>query len=293
MSAKINSAGRVVVGSDGSRMASAAVEWAAAWAEGTGRGLTLVGTVRPFPPRSRHRTSDDYDNSLRVVAQEHLDSERARLLTEHPDLDIIAEAITGTASRVLVGASKDAALVVVGTRGVGAIAGMLLGSTSDDVVTYATGPVAVVPDEAKPPKLGEIAVGVDTGEDSLRAAAFAIGAARSLGVAVRAVHAVDVDAYMRMTSILAITLTKEELVDEGRRDLTEALERLGGAEGVQVNEVVSPDSPIEALLATAKTSSAVVVGSRGHGGFAGLLLGSTSRRLAQMSRVPTIVVRGH
>lgn len=293
MSAKINSAGRVVVGSDGSRMASAAVEWAAAWAAGTGRGLSLVGTVRPFPPRSRHRTPEDYDNSLRVVAQEHLDSERARLLAEHPDLDVVAEAITGTASRVLVEASKDAALVVVGTRGVGAITGMLLGSTSDDVVTYATGPVAVVPDEAKPPKLGEIAVGVDTGEDSLRATAFAIGAARSLGVPVRAVHAVDVDSYMRMTSILAITLTEEELLDEGRRDLSEALERLGGSEGVQINQVVSRDTAIEALLAASKSCSAIVVGSRGHGGFAGLLLGSTSRRLAQMSRVPTIVVRGH
>ncbi len=293
MSASINSAGRVVVGSDGSRMASAAVEWAAAWAAGTGRGLTLVGTVRPYPPRSRHRQPTDYDDSLRSVAQEHLDSERDRLLATYPDLDVIAQAITATASRTLVEASKDAVLVVVGTRGVGAIAGMLLGSTSDDVVTYATGPVAVVPDEAKPPKFGEIAVGVDAGEDSLRATAFAIGAARSLGVPVRAIHAVDVDAYMRMTSILAITLTEEELLDEGQRDLTEALDRLGGTEGVQINQVVSRDTPIEALLAASKKCSAVVVGSRGHGGFAGLLLGSTSRRLAQLSRVPTIVVRGH
>ncbi|MEP7160797.1 MAG: universal stress protein [Dermatophilaceae bacterium] len=292
MSTALQSADRVVVGSDGSRPASAAVEWAAAWAWGTGKGLTLVGTVRPFPSRVARRDSATYDDGLRKVAQEHLDTERERLLDKHPELDVVAVAITGTASHTLVEASKDASLVVVGTRGVGAMAGMLLGSTSDDVVTYATGPVAIVPDEAKPPHLSDIAVGVDIGDDSMRALSFAIDSARSLGVPVRAVHAVDVAAYMRMTSILALTLTEEELLEEGRQDIDEALSKLGGTDGVTIEPVVSSDRPIDALTAATETSSLVVVGSRGRGGFAGLLLGSTSRKLAQLSKVPTIVVRG-
>ncbi len=292
MSTAVRSADRVVVGSDGSRPASAAVEWAATWASGTGKGLTLVGTVRPFPSRVSRRDSADYDDSLRKVAQEHLDTERKRLMDQHPELDVVAVAVTATASHILVEASKDAALVVVGTRGVGAIAGMLLGSTSDDVVTYATGPVAIVPDEAQPPHLGDIAVGVDIGDDSMRALAFAIDSARSLGVLVKAVHAVDVGAYMRMTSILALTLTEDELLEEGREDIDDALSKVGGTDGVTIEPVVSPARAVDALTDAAKTSSLVVVGSRGRGGFAGLLLGSTSRKLAQMSTVPTIVVRG-
>ncbi len=292
MSTAVRSADRVVVGSDGSRPASAAVEWAATWASGIGKGLTLVGTVRPFPSRVSRQDSADYDESLRKVAQDHLDIERERLMDQRPELDVVAVAVTGTASHILVEASKDAALVVVGTRGVGAIAGMLLGSTSDDVVTYATGPVAIVPDEAKPPHLGGIAVGIDIGDDSMRALAFSVDSARSLGVPVKAVHAVDVEAYMRMTSILALTLTEDELLEEGREDIEEALSKVGGTDGVTIEPVVSRAKAIDALTDAAKTSSLIVVGSRGRGGFAGLLLGSTSRKLAQMSTVPTIVVRG-
>jgi nucleotide-binding universal stress UspA family protein len=66
------------------------------------------------------------------------------LRREHPDLDVSGEAAEGSAVDILVRASRDAGLVVVGSRGHGGFAGMMLGSVSHAVLRGADSPVAVV-----------------------------------------------------------------------------------------------------------------------------------------------------
>jgi len=65
-------------------------------------------------------------------------------LGDHPEVVIGSEVVEGSAARVLLDASKDADLLVVGSRGHGGFAGMLLGSVSQHVVAHASCPVIVV-----------------------------------------------------------------------------------------------------------------------------------------------------
>lgn len=78
---------------------------------------------------------------------------------------------------------------------------------------------------------------------------------------------------------------------EARAALEAAMERIGGADGVEVVLTSVNDLPTRALLAAAERADLLVVGSRGLGGFTGLLLGSVSHQVAAHSPVPVVVVR--
>ncbi len=132
----------VVVGFDGSKASSAALEWAAAQAERTGAPLEIVtawewpiayGTPVPFP--------QEYDPKF--DAQMLADDARRQVRQSHPDLRIDTVLVRGRPGRVLVGASKGAGLLVVGSRGHGEFMGMTLGSVSQGCVTAAHCPVLV------------------------------------------------------------------------------------------------------------------------------------------------------
>ena len=118
------SAGRVVVGTDGTALSDAAIAFALDEARGLGCGLTVV-----------HAVEGECD---RAGAEEAL----APLATRQEDVRIVVSA--GLASRVLIEESAGARMLVVGSRGRGGLGGMLLGSVSQAVVHRAHCPVAVV-----------------------------------------------------------------------------------------------------------------------------------------------------
>jgi nucleotide-binding universal stress UspA family protein len=139
--------GRIVVGVDGSAGSSAASEWAAHQAELTGCTLTAVttwawptsfGVAFAYVP-SDYSPSDD--------AQKVLDEALAQIRSAHPDLSIESVLSEGHAAPILVEASKGAELLVVGSRGHGEFAGMLIGSVSEHCVTNAHCPVLVFRDK--------------------------------------------------------------------------------------------------------------------------------------------------
>ncbi len=134
---------RIVVGIDGSPTSVAALEWAVHQAELTGSALEAVttwewptnyGWAFPFP--------SDYDPA--VDAEKMLAGVVEPFRSGHPDLPIRSRVIEGHPAPVLVEASRGADLLVVGSRGHGEFAGMLIGSVSEHCVTNAHCPVLVL-----------------------------------------------------------------------------------------------------------------------------------------------------
>lgn len=132
-----------------------------------------------------------------------------------------------------------------------------------------------------------IVVGVDGSEQSLAALNWAIAEARLRNGQVRLITAWY---YPPMASAVG-----DGVIDDSFRQAAElvkidALKAVADA-GVDVTGEVVENSPATALLEAAKDADLLVVGSRGHGGFAGLLLGSVSSQVIHHAPCPVLVVR--
>jgi nucleotide-binding universal stress UspA family protein len=134
---------RIVVGIDGSPSSVAALQWAARQADLTGSNLeaittwewpTSFGSPLPFP--SDYDPEEDARTMLKGVI--------GQVMGEHPGISVQATIVEGRPAMVLVEASERADLLVVGSRGHGEFAGMLLGSVSEHCVTNAHCPVLVL-----------------------------------------------------------------------------------------------------------------------------------------------------
>jgi nucleotide-binding universal stress UspA family protein len=136
---------RIVVGIDGSGESSAALEFACRRAERTGEVVAAVHAYKVG------RVDLDYHGELphdigekQEAAELVLGEAVAGVRAAHPDVVVEEEVVPVDARELLVDASASASLVVTGSRGRGAFAGMLLGSVSHDVLQRAHCPVAVV-----------------------------------------------------------------------------------------------------------------------------------------------------
>lgn len=139
------------------------------------------------------------------------------------------------------------------------------------------------------PKPRRIVVGVDTSGNALRAALWAARQAADLHVPVLLVHALDLGATSIYTETVGFTQARR---DDGAALLGRVVGTLREQlPGVPVDTELSDASAPEALIARSGESDLVVTGTRGHGGFAGLLLGSVSLKLAAHAHGPVVVVR--
>lgn len=136
----------VAAGVDGSDFGRVAALVAAREASERGTSLRIVCALPPVGATLVWiPTSIDNDAALEEL-REKLEAGRRWLHSHYPDLQIDAEVIDGTAVDVLVQETRGAQLTVIGTRGRGGFAGMLLGSTSQGVLHHAEGPLMVVPE---------------------------------------------------------------------------------------------------------------------------------------------------
>lgn len=273
---------RIVVGTDGSRRADRAVDWAAGRAAALGLPLLIVHVVpgRPTPSTPLTAVTASFEEGFHEEALERLERVVRRAHELHDDLDVTGEIVEGNAAYVLAQASKEAALVVVGARGESApVTVRLLGGVCDQVTAYASGPIAVIPDEEHACPDGPVVLGVDESPEARAAMWFAFQSAAERGVPVVAIHAwQDRDSreiVARVTDIVDGMLT------EARAEYPE----------VPVEVRVIHGKPHHELVQASKEAGLVVVGSRGIGGFTGLLLGSTSRRVLRDSHCPVVVTR--
>ena len=272
--------GEIIVGVDGSQGSRSALHWAARTAAARDVGcraiaawqypanaVTPAGPARlPGPEEMDERTCD----AVRTVVREELDADADR---------VEVEAGRGPAASVLLAAAAraDTDMLVVGARGLGGFAGLLLGSVSQECVEHSSCPVVVLRGDPDPSD-GPIVIGLDGSEGAAHALAWAIDLAEATGVPIVAVHAPIVGANNAMMDAsrqalerwcapnAARTITFEMRIEQG--DARTALEDVAGETGA-------------ALL---------VVGTRGLGPVRGLLLGSVAGYVARYSDRPIAIV---
>lgn len=138
----------VVVGIDGSEPARAAIEYAAAEASRRGTSLTAVyAWMPPLTPGLEYLWSEELIESQRAAAEEAITMGVSGLSERYPDLTIEREIVQSAPVAALLQVAEDAELLVVGSRGRGAISRLLLGSVSHGVLQALPCPVIVTRDE--------------------------------------------------------------------------------------------------------------------------------------------------
>ena len=292
-------AGRIVVGTDTSEAARVAVDWAAARAADLQLPLLIVVAVAPSPDQSRATMPGETPGSgpfmarVKQAAEQAASDVAARVQERYPRLTIETSVTVEVPSYPLARATADAELVVVGARGYSApLKTAALGGTSDAVATHARGPVAVIPEVAAgfvADPDAPVVVGVDDTAESLSAIKFAAAEAGRRGVPLVALHAWRAWPWLT-ESLVGWSVSDADLgagLDQMVRDLVAPY--VDERQVVETKVVVG--HPAVQLVEASKTAAMVVIGSRGRGGFAGLLLGSTSREVMRQAHCPVVVTR--
>lgn len=292
MSSSVTTHG-IVVGVDGSTASKVAADWAARDAARRGVLLTLVHVIAPKDlqmwievPAPQEYLRWQSERSERVMTEATAIAERA---AENRPLTVVNQVVPGETKATLIDMSKDADLVVVGSRGLGAWGRRLLGSVSTAVVHHAQCPVAVIHDEdplMDHPDQAPVVVGVDGSKAAEQAIAIAFEEASLRGVDLVAVHAWnDVDYEFPDIKWVDYTARGERIVAECLAGYCETYP------DVTVRKVLVRDRPAHQLLQQSEAAQLLVVGSHGRGGFPGMLLGSVSSEVVQSARMPVIVAR--
>lgn len=140
---------------------------------------------------------------------------------------------------------------------------------------------------------GRIVVGVDGSQSSKAALAWAVGEARLTGAAVEAVIAWHYPVMVGGVPFAPIGVVESEGYGTfAAKVLNDAIAETVAPDGpVKVSSVVSEGSAAQVLLDAAKDADMLVVGSRGHGGFAGALLGSVSQACVHHAQCPVVIIR--
>lgn len=286
--------GRVVAGTDGSGRSHDAVRWAAARAAAEGLGLTVVRIIPevPIPTRAgafrAMRHGPDFQGHVRRTAERHLEDAAAAARSVAVDLDVEVAVRAGDSAGALALLAEEARLLVIGSTGASGVAGVLLGGTAAGVVHHARGPVVVVPGPTPAPE-GPIVVGLDDDPAAAGLARIAVDEARLTGRRLVALQAWDVDAALG--EMVPLLLKDEgQIRCEADAVLVEVLRAAGGVPE-EIERRIEWGRAEKWLVDLSADASLVVVGSRGRGGFAGLLLGSVSRAVIAHGRCPTLVVR--
>ena len=274
----------VVVGIDDTPGADVALDWAVGEALRLGRPLHVVHLLTWVGP-TPFDEAENVDDTVQVALE--------RLQGQHPDLAVSGHTGTGSAARSLVEASRRASLVVLGAH---SGPPRPLGSTVTQVATHAFCPVVV----ARRPADGtggadeprRIVVGVDETPESHPALTFAFEQAASRGLSLVAVHSwwwQEAGGYLAGTDWEDHYHAVEETETSHIRSLVAGIRATYPQ--VDVVEKLVRGHPVSALVEESATAELVVVGSRGRGGFVGLLLGSVSQRLLARAHGPVAVVR--
>lgn len=283
----------ILVGVDGSPESEAALRWAITAALLHDQPVTLLYAIAPvvvtWPVAYLEA---DYADAQQKAAQQVL--EQAQQVVEpsagaaQPPA-VKTEVVHQSAASALVAGSRDAYMTVVGSRGLGVVGRAFLGSVSSGLVHHGHGPVAVVHKEGAqtPDRTSPILLGSDGSPASEAATALAFDEASRRGVELVALHAwSDVGVFP------VLGMDWHEYEDEGREVLAE---RLAGWQerypDVHVQRRIVSDQPARWLIDASQQAQLVVVGSRGRGGFTGMVLGSVAAKVSRGAHAPVIVVR--
>ena len=314
--------GELVVGVDGSDGSRRALAWAVDEARLRGDGLTVV-TVMPSPNLLITPAAIGEDVRRRADREA---SQRAGALFEeviapHADVGV---AITPVVVRddatfdALIRRAADADALIVGSRGLGALRRLLLGSVSSQIAVHADITVVVVPEPSEEQQRDDKVVGVDGSAHAHAALRRAAAEAAMRGWELELVmiqppppasggggpdHAA-VDAYRWAGALAPAPVPQSDEVQSGHEQLAthwrNLAERLLEAELDRVDAatlpnkvmptVIGADHAARALLDVAAWARLLVLGRRGRGGFTGMLLGSISQHCVRHATSPVMIV---
>jgi nucleotide-binding universal stress UspA family protein len=276
----------VVVGIDGSDSCDDALDWACSHAQALGLGLRLVHAF--VWPLLRVRTGpSDVAPGLRAAAEKMLADAESRAKKLGCD-DVSSQLVEGFPTPVLAKASESAHTVVLGGRSLGQVLGLLVGSRAYDLSSLASCPVVVLRpggvSSATEAKTDDpvVVVGYDGSLPGERAVDFALETAQARGWRL---HIVIVRPPQQEEN-------RDEIVHHGLDELLVGWREHHPSVAID-HEVRRGRSATAALVDAARGAELVVVGSRGAGGFAGLLLGSTCRAVLAHASCPVAVVPVH
>ncbi|MFC4913883.1 universal stress protein [Actinomadura gamaensis] len=269
----------VIVGIDGSAHAWRALDWAADHAVRHRLGLRLL--------HGSHALSPDGtipERALRRLAAERRDllaEAREYVLKSHPELEVATRLVAADPGRALVRASGGAALVSVGSRGVGGFEELLLGSVGAYAAAHARCPVLVVPRFAPYPAdaPARLVVGVDGryAENDLLEWAFREAASR--GAELVALHAVGVE----------FGAPRRRVAED-----TELAEALAGTTArfpdLPVKRELTEQRAARALVEASRNAALVVVGGRRRRGLGNVVPGRVVHAVLHHAHCPVVVV---
>ena len=287
--------GSVVVGVDGSQAGLDAVRWAADEARNAQCPLSLVHTVEwplvGFPVPAGLRA--DWTEQMLEQGRQWLQDAQKTAEFAAPGVQTQVHLFTGDPRTALLAEAQHAREVVVGSRGLNGFARMLLGSTSAAVAQHASCPVVVVV-RGQADTAGPIVVGLDGSAASEQALEYAFQAAARAGATLAAVHAWDDLGALHSPIAPAEAVPVEKIEAAAYRMLAEQLASWQEKyPHVVVERQVVHEPPAAALIELGRQARMIVVGSRGRGGFARLLLGSVSQAVVRYASCPVVVCRGN
>ncbi|KOG33101.1 MULTISPECIES: universal stress protein [Streptomyces] len=283
----------IVAGVDGSPESLAAADWAAREALHRGLPLRLAHAWR-WEPLDIPLVQDP--ETQQRAAFTVLREAEATIAARHPDLTLTSEVLPDTPVAALLGTEERAEMLVIGSRGHGAVAGFLLGSHGQQIIAAATRPVVAVRSrdgEQTEPPAGHVLVGQHGDpEDSAAALGFAFATAAARGASVRAVRAWSLPPlYAYSPASMRLADEAGGLVPYEEKALREALapwrERYPD---VPVTEHVELGSAGQVLLSSSGSARLLVVGRRARRGAIGPRIGSVAHAALHLAPCPVAVI---
>lgn len=272
----------IVVGYDDTTASMAAARWAAELAEDLGSDLRLVHAwTWPLVGQGMQGVPVLDAAGPRNQASRLLDDAAERLAAHHPDLRVTAQLMAGTPREALEEISEEIALLVVGTRGLGAVLGALLGSVSRGILHDAGCPVAIIRSDQL--RAGPVLVADDGSATAAGAVDIAAELAAAWGVELRVLH-------VRAGTAGAAAAEDAAGGDDGILERGLARARAGRDALEVTGGVLEGRSAAEALLEAATGARLLVLGHRGRSRSA---VGSTAHATVLHATGNVMVVRGH
>ncbi|MCF8587396.1 universal stress protein [Gordonia liuliyuniae] len=281
----------IVVGVDGSAASRTALAWAVETAVRRDLPLRVVGAFDPVPTSSAVNMllPGDVIDALRAEAANTVEDAVAYARSLTSVTEIIGDVVTGPAVAALVEASAGSALTAVGTRHLSGVRSLFFGSVSINLAAHAKSDVAVI---AGPSGGGPVVAAVDGSALTGPVLERALIVADVFDTSLTVVHAwTDLD-----ESTLAAGSVGSDLVAEHADRVDEQVRSWIAPVAARypltsVNVVVAPGGAAQTICRVARDATMIVLGSRGRGGLAGMLLGSTSQDVIHHAERPVLVVK--
>lgn len=285
----------VLVGVDGSPESLGALDWAVERAAKKGWRVHIL-CAYSLPSFTSTSLDGGFtpldDTAIRAGAQAVVDEAMKRV--EGRGVPVTASLETGDPAGVLVDLSNEAVMAVVGTRGGGGFADRLLGTVSSALPAHAHCPTVVVPRHTEGKEympIQRIVVGVDGSDSSKKALQWAVAEADAWGAELTAIAAIPMATGAGMLAWLPTAVDRDQVLADVRSGLERSVaEATKDYPNVVVRRHALDGNAAQLMSEFSTAVDLVVVGSRGRGGFSGLLLGSTSQGVLSHATCPVMVV---